>query len=131
MKDGEAVHLRTINRLMSTRRVRPTALLPLWEAAGFALGVATALLGKRAAMACTVAVETSIAEHYNDQIRRLLADGHKDPELLAVLAQHRDEELEHHDKAKALGAEQAPLYGAITTVIQAGCAVAIQVAKRV
>jgi len=29
------------------------------------LGAGTALLGKEAAMACTVAVETVISEHYN------------------------------------------------------------------
>ena len=38
-------------------RSRPTALLPFWHVAGYALGAGTALLGKEAAMACTVAVE--------------------------------------------------------------------------
>jgi hypothetical protein len=38
---------------------------------GYALGAATALMGKEAAMACTVAVEATITEHYNSQIRDL------------------------------------------------------------
>ncbi len=34
-------------------------------------GAGTALLGERAAMACTVAVEEVITEHYNSQLRVL------------------------------------------------------------
>jgi demethoxyubiquinone hydroxylase (CLK1/Coq7/Cat5 family) len=133
MKRGEQVHLDTINRLMSERRTRPTALLPLWNAAGFALGAATALMGKEAAMACTVAVETAISAHYNDQIRTLLAKGYdvSEGDLAAILKKHRDEELEHHDTAIEHGAKEAPFFNALSAVIQAGCAVAISVARRV
>jgi ubiquinone biosynthesis monooxygenase Coq7 len=131
MKEGEVRHIETIQRLMQDRRVRPTALLPVWRAAGFALGAATALLGKEAAMACTVAVETSISKHYNDQIRQLLERGYDDKELAMVLKKHRDEEIEHHDAALAAGAERAPGYAALSAVIQAGCAVAISIAKRI
>lgn len=35
-------------------------------------------------MACTVAVETVIGQHYNDQIRTLLAEDKNEAELLAV-----------------------------------------------
>ena len=63
----EQVHLDTFSKLIAKRRVRPTALLPIWHVAGFALGAATALLGHRAAMACTVAVEEAIDEHYQAQ----------------------------------------------------------------
>jgi ubiquinone biosynthesis monooxygenase Coq7 len=136
MKEGEVAHLEAINRLIAERRVRPTALLPLWQAAGFAVGAATALLGKEAAMACTVAVETSISAHYNDQIRELVARGYaasspREGALAALLAKHRDEEMAHHDTALKEGAERAPFYSALSAVIQAGCAVAIAVAKRV
>ncbi|MFM7689947.1 MAG: demethoxyubiquinone hydroxylase family protein, partial [Alphaproteobacteria bacterium] len=62
MKAQEQVHLDTFSRLIGERRVRPTALLPFWHVAGFALGAATALLGHRGAMACTVAVEEAIDE---------------------------------------------------------------------
>jgi ubiquinone biosynthesis monooxygenase Coq7 len=131
MKEGEEKHIDTIHRLMQERRVRPTALLPVWRAAGFALGAATALLGKEAAMACTVAVETAISKHYNDQIRQLLERGYDEKELAEVLRRHRDEEMEHHDAAMAAGAERAPGYAALSAVIQAGCAVAISIAKKV
>lgn len=131
MKKGEEVHLQTLERVMSERRVRPTALLPLWHAAGFALGAATALMGKEAAMACTVAVETAIGAHYNDQIRELLRRGYDEKELAALFKQHRDEEMEHHDTALAHDAEKAPGYQLMSAVIQAGCKIAIEVAKKV
>eukprot|EP00958_Prasinococcus_capsulatus_P020696 scaffold2738_cov366-Prasinococcus_capsulatus_cf.AAC.10 len=68
MKAHEEEHLRTFNELLPRYRVRPSLLMPLWSAAGFALGFGSALLGKRAAYAATVAVEEVITEHYNDQV---------------------------------------------------------------
>lgn len=48
-------------------------------------GAGTALLGREGAMACTVAVEESIAHHYNNQIRTLMEeDPDKYEELLQV-----------------------------------------------
>lgn len=48
-------------------------------------GAGTALLGKEGAMACTVAVEESISEHYNSQIRALMEeDPDRYVELLKV-----------------------------------------------
>lgn len=38
MKEQEQEHLETFNKLIVEKRVRPTALLPLWNIAGFALG---------------------------------------------------------------------------------------------
>ena len=67
MADKENSHLETFNKLMVERRVRPTLLSPLWHFAGFALGAGTALMGREAAMACTVAVEEVIEEHYANQ----------------------------------------------------------------
>ena len=51
--------------------MRPTALEPVWRVAGFALGAATALMGEKAAMACTAAVEEVIDDHYGRQLERL------------------------------------------------------------
>ena len=58
MAAQEERHLKRFNQLMAERRVRPTALQPLWNVAGFALGAATALMSEQAALACTDAVET-------------------------------------------------------------------------
>ena len=38
MWDQEKAHLKKMQELVPKYRVRPTALLPLWEIAGFALG---------------------------------------------------------------------------------------------
>uniref|UniRef100_A0A8I3NP22 5-demethoxyubiquinone hydroxylase, mitochondrial n=2 Tax=Canis lupus TaxID=9612 RepID=A0A8I3NP22_CANLF len=98
MWDQEKDHLKKFNELMVAFRVRPTILMPFWNVVGFALGAGTALLGKEGAMACTVAVEESIAHHYNNQIRTLMEkDPEKYEELLQVIRKFRDEELEHHD----------------------------------
>ena len=138
MQAGEEEHLRTLEAMLASRRVRPSLLLPLWRAAGFALGAASALLGRRSAMAATVSVETAISGHYNAQVRELLEAGggvpragSGDEELVAVFAKHRDEEVAHHDAAVAQGAREAPGFAAQDAVIKAGCAVAIQVATRV
>ena len=98
MWDQEKEHLDTFSKLMPQNRARPTALLPLWDVAGFALGAGTALIGAEAAMACTVAVEATITEHYNDQIRTLTTAGQEEHgELIATISRIRDEEQEHHD----------------------------------
>ena len=67
MADQEQEHIEKFNELIIEKRVRPTALLPLWNVAGFALGAGTALMGEKAAMACTVAVEKVIGDHYREQ----------------------------------------------------------------
>lgn len=132
MAEQEEKHLNEFDRLIVERRVRPTVMLPIWNVAGYALGLGTALLGKKAAMACTVAVEEVIAEHYNDQVRVLLGAGWEHEEhLRATFREFRDDELEHKDTGIAHDAEQAPFYSALSTVIKAGCRVAIATSERI
>ena len=128
MEAHEAEHLARFDRLLTERRVRPTALAPLWRVAGFAVGAGTALLGEKAAHACTEAVETVIEEHYAGQIAEL-AD--RDPELAAELAKFRDEELAHRDLAIEEGAREAPGYGLLAAVIRTGCRAAIKISEKV
>ena len=116
MADQEREHLETFDTLVGERRVRPTALMPVWHVAGYVLGAATAIMGERAAMACTAAVETEIDKHYSDQLDALGAD---DPELSETIAQFREEEREHHDTAIAEGAESAPAYPLLSGAIPA------------
>ena len=70
MAEHERVHLSAFRTLVPEFRARPSALLPLWGAAGWALGFASALAGRETAYAVTVAVETAITEHYDDQVGR-------------------------------------------------------------
>ena len=128
MQEQEQVHLDSFARRIAERRVRPTALLPLWHVAGFVLGAGTAMLGHRAAMACTVAVEEAIDEHYAAQERAL---GEDEAALKADIARFRAEELEHRDIGLEHEAEQAPAYRLLSAVIKAGCKVAIRASERI
>jgi len=128
MQAQEEHHLKTFADLVATRRVRPTALLPLWHLAGFALGAATAAMGVRAAMACTVAVEEAIDEHYSAQSAVL---GEDEAALRNTIEEFRAEELEHRDIGLANEAELTPGYRLLSRVIKAGCKVAIAVSERV
>lgn len=129
MWEQEKYHRSTFEKLIRQHRVRPTALLPIWNVAGFALGAGSALLGAKGAMACTVAVESVITNHYNDQLRTLMKDEKVDPELMQIIKQFRDEEQEHHDTGIQYGAQEAPFYEALTSVIKAGCKIAIELSK--
>lgn len=130
MADQEADHLAAFDKLMAQRGVRPTALQPLWSAAGYALGAATALIGPEAAMACTVAVEEEIDRHYTRQLDRLHRDG-DDPELADMIGRFRDDERAHRDAALAAGAERAPAYPLLNAAIRLGCRAAIRLSERI
>lgn len=128
MEEGEARHLATFDALLAERRVRPTLLAPLWNAAGFGLGAATALLGEKAAMACTAAVEEVIEQHYAAQADEI---AETDPALAATLQDFRADELGHKQTAETRGAESAPGYPLLRAVIQAGCRLAIRLSEKV
>jgi ubiquinone biosynthesis monooxygenase Coq7 len=113
---------------MAARGVRPTVLEPLWHAAGFALGAATALLGKEAAMACTVAVEEVIGAHYAEQAAQL---GDDEAALRETISRFRRDEMHHRDEALAAHAENAPGYPVLKEAIKAGTRLAIWLSKRV
>lgn len=127
MAAQEQSHLEAFDKLVNERRVRPTALEPVWRLAGFTLGAATALMGEKAAMACTAAVEEVIDEHYAGQLEHL----DRDAELKKTVHRFRLDETAHRDEALALGAEQAPGYRLLTGAIKAGCRLAIKLSERI
>lgn len=129
MAEQEQVHLDAFDQMLAAGHVRPTALSPVWNAAGFALGVGTALLGEKAAHACTEAVETVIEEHYGDQVSELTEAG--ETELAATMAKFQEEEVAHKDLATSEGAAQAPAYPLLSVVIRAGCRLAIRISEKV
>ena len=128
MADQEQEHIQKFEELIVKNRVRPTALIPVWNVAGYALGVSTALLGEKAAMACTVAVETVIGNHYGEQIS-LLEDDQK--ELKKTIKKFKADELEHHDIGIAHDAEKTPGYKVLSKVIELGCKTAIEISKKI
>jgi ubiquinone biosynthesis monooxygenase Coq7 len=127
MAAAEGRHLARFEALLRERRVRPTLLRPLWSAAGYAVGAATALLGERAAMACTVAIEEVIAQHYLTQAEYL---ENADPALAETILAFRNDEIAHREQALALGAEETPLYELLTGAIKAGSRLAIWLSTR-
>lgn len=128
MAEQETVHRAKFDALIARRGVRPTALQPVWNVAGFALGAATALIGPKAAMACTAAIETEIDRHYTEQLDEL---GDEDPELAGMIREFRDDERAHKDAAIAAGAEQAPAYPLLSGAIRLGCRLAIRLSERI
>ena len=128
MAAQEERHRAIFDAMIARRGVRPTALQPLWNVAGFALGAATALIGPKAAMACTAAIESEIDRHYGEQLEQI---GDGDPELGATIAEFRVEEVEHRDAALAAGAEQAPAYPLLSGAIRLGCRIAIGLSHRI
>ena len=128
MQAQEAVHLERFNALLNAEQVRPTVMTPLWRLAALGLGAGTALMGEKAAHACTEAVEDVIEKHYAEQIAELQD---RDPDLAAELTKFREEELAHHDHAVEHGSREAPAYRLLSAVIKAGCRVAIKVSERV
>ena len=128
MAEQESAHLARFDALLASRRVRPTALQPVWAVAGYALGVASALVGPKTAMACTAAIEEEIDRHYTRQLDEL-DDG--DPELSALIDEFRSDECAHRETALAGGAEQAPFYPLLSGAVRLGCRLAIRLSERI
>ncbi len=128
MAAQERTHLDAFEQLLRERRVRPTALAPFWDVAGFGLGVATALISEEAAHACTAAVEEVISAHYGRQAAELAED---EPELSALVGRFGAEENEHRDTALQEGAERAPGYRLMSAAIRMGCRAAIGIAQKI
>ncbi|KAF8163018.1 COQ7 protein [Crassisporium funariophilum] len=134
MWDQEKKHLLVMDKLQTQHNVRPTILSDAAKVAGFGLGALTAFIGKEAAMACTEAVETVIGEHYDDQLKELDSFSSTHPSLAllkGIIREFRDDELEHLDTAIANFSQRAPAHALLSSLVGAGCKVAIEVCKRV
>ena len=128
MEEGEREHLDTFDRLIAERQVRPTLMAPIWRVAGFGLGAVTALMGERAAHACTEAVEEVIEEHYAGQSAELKG---VDAELKHVVDRFRADESAHRQTAIDQGARNAPGYPVLAAVIRFGCRAAIRISEKI
>jgi len=128
MEAEEQKHLDAFDKLLVERNVRPTAMTPIWNVAGYGLGVVTALMGEKAAHACTEAVENVIEQHYGAQVEEIKDE---EPELANVFAEFREDELAHRDTAVEQGAHEAPGYGLLSRIITAGCHAAIKITEKI
>jgi ubiquinone biosynthesis monooxygenase Coq7 len=128
LREQEAEHLKAFDGLLADHGVRPSLFTPVWRLAAFALGAGTALLGEKAAHACTDAVEEVIGGHYAEQVEELQG---REPELAARLRQFREDELKHQADAVQEGAREAPGYAPLSAIIRAGCRAAIRTAEKI
>ena len=129
MKDQEKEHLDTFHDLLNEHEVRPTIMLPIWNLAGYGLGVISAAMGKKAAMACTIAVEEVIGKHYEKQADQLTEKKYQS--LKKKLLKFRDDELEHKDIAYQNGATKKGLYSIMDKIIKTGSKIAINISEKV
>jgi ubiquinone biosynthesis monooxygenase Coq7 len=123
----EQQHLDYFDKLVVDRRVRPTALSPLWHVAGYALGVFSAKLGENAAMTCTVAVESVIDEHYLKQINAL---GEHETDLRDKLTEFRRDEINHRDTASARVQKDSVKLKTLGNVVRSATRTAIWLSER-
>lgn len=124
----EIIHKAEFDKILVERGIRPTIMAPIWKPAAWALGTVTALMGEKAAHACTEAVEAVIEDHYLSQEAEL---GIEEVELRATIAKFREEETKHKDDAIAFGAKDAIGYPILSAFIKAGCRAAIAISQRV
>lgn len=130
MYEHEKEHLDFFEAEIRKRGTRPTLMLPIWDKLGFALGAVTARMGEKAAMACTVAVEEVIGEHYQEQVDELKTfNTEKDLEI--KFAKFRDDELEHKETGLEYNAEGAVGYPVLYRVIKLISKTAIAITKRI
>ena len=79
-------------------------------------------------MACTIAVEEVIDDHYRQQAEAL---GDDEADLPETIEKFREEEAEHRDIGKEHGGEEAVGYPVMRAAIRAGSKLAIWLSERV
>lgn len=136
MWNGEKEHLEEMEYMNLKYRTRKSLLEPFWSVGGFIMGSVTAMMSPKAAMACTVAVERVITQHYNDQIREIITEGDakESQYILDKFSKFRDDEQQHHDTAQEFGDDEATKTDSnrtLTQVIDTVCRASIKVAERV
>jgi 3-demethoxyubiquinol 3-hydroxylase len=128
MYDSELEHLAYFEKKIKDNNVRPTIFQPIWSAAAFGMGAVTAMMGNKAAMACTYAVEEVIADHYAKQLD--LLDDQEDKELKKNIAKFKEEEEHHHDIAMENEAENATAFPLLRRIVNKTSKMAIFISER-
>ncbi len=136
MKEQEDVHFDYFDAKMKKEQVRPTIMQPVWKVGGFALGFLTAMLDKRAAMACTTAVEETIDLHYQEQLNEVKEElkNNENSELKNLsekIEQFRLEELEHRDIGYEHEAGELKYFSPLSAFIKATTKFAIAISKKI
>ena len=128
MADEEKEHLDYFNNLANDRNIQPTKLAPIFEVGAFAMGIGSALLGRKAAYVCTEAVEEIIEDHYDNQIDQL--DG-VDEEIKKKIMKFKEDEIDHKNTAINMGSQTAPGYNILRKIVNSTTKAAIFLAERI
>ena len=91
----------------------------------------TALIGEKAAHACTIAVEEVIDEHYQGQLAQLKNTPDANVPLANLIEECRQDELAHKETAIDLGGHEAPAYDLLTSTIKTISRTAIWLSSRI
>ena len=128
MKEHEKEHLEYFEKEIQKRKIKPTQFLPLWDIMGVALGFGTAVMGKKATMLCTAAVEEVIEEHYNNQIKKI---GEDEKDLKNKIKKFKSDEIDHKNIAYELGATNKGLYSVMNKLIKTCSKIAITISEKI
>lgn len=130
MHEQEKKHLEFFTSEMKKRKARPTVMLPIWHIGGYAMGFVTGFMGEKAAMACTVAVEEVIGEHYQNQEEELKPYKDED-DLIATIKEFKEEELEHKEIGENHDAKDAPFYPILYSVVKNITKLAVKISEKI
>lgn len=131
MKTQEEEHLKAFDDLMQQHQVPPTLFEPLWDKASSLLGLMSALAGKKAAHACTIAVEEVIEQHYHHQLQ-ILKDKTEHTKLRTLIQRCLDDETAHKNIAQDAGGRDCKIFSKkISHGISLCCQLAIALSKRI
>tara|TARA_B100000029_G_C17267410_1_gene848511 strand:- start:289 stop:822 length:534 start_codon:yes stop_codon:yes gene_type:complete len=128
MKQHEQEHLEYFEKEIKKRKIKPTYFLPLWDIMGVTLGFGTAMLGKKATMLCTAAVEEVIENHYQNQIEKL---GNDEKNLKEKIEKFKGDEINHKNIAYSEGSTNKGIYSIMDKVIKAGSKIAISISEKI
>ncbi|UXI69234.1 demethoxyubiquinone hydroxylase family protein [Tahibacter amnicola] len=90
----ERAHRAIFKEMLDRRGIRPCRGLFVWRLGGWALGLATALLGRCGILTCMDSVEKLVVAHMEEQAQVVQA---RDPELFAALTAIALTERQHRN----------------------------------
>ena len=130
MLDQEAEHLEYFDNQIKNGNARPTALAPIWNIFGYALGAISAKSGTESAMLVTESVEEVIVDHYQEQIDYLNSVKNKN-QLLTKIKKFKQDEADHIHIAIENNSANARLHDTMSAIVKTFCNAAIFLSKKI
>lgn len=103
--DEELDHLAWTRQRLTELGGRPSLLDPLWYVGAFAVGAVAGAIGDKVSLGFLQATEEQVEAHLDTHLNRLPSD---DTISRAIVEQMKQDEAQHAQTARALGAETLP-----------------------